>query len=854
MFCLPPRIAAICAFVFLCSAVQALDPPEHRAFYAATFDINTQSKCDTIIAKTLASNVNEIFVEVRGRADAYYYPNREDSTYPNTEPRGELYAISPAGFDALQYFIDKLHAANPRVEVHAWCTTFNTWNRSTPPSSASHVYNAHPEWITESATGITYTYSDDAPLDPGIPAVQDYITNVFMDIVRNYDVDGIHFDYVRLLGTDSGFDPVAKARFLAETGWNYDTDNTGNRLGEVYEAWRRDQISRVVQRVHTQTMLEKPWVEVSGFLVNFDDSVEFLAQGYNWWVAHGAIDVLHPGCYSSTVSGTVADWDFYVSKLAQNGDQNKRPLVCAVGDYLLTASLENAQAVTTLRTNSRVPDGFNFFDYGSLFVDGASLNAGDPADKHAQNLFNAGGPMDDDAPVPTITHKIPLGEETTPPSAPASAAVTLVGGTPRITFNRPAAAGDSDLPVHYRIYRDTANPVNLTYANMKMEWWDLASSRSSFTFDDALCPAGTYRYTVVSYDNWNNEAAVTVGPVTVSTSGEYIIETRTGGQHVSDYSESGTFSDSSSHSTAAGCTAAIGSRFALPADGNGRNDKARFTPSAMATGTYNVYVTSFNVSSANALGVTFRKNDGGGVATSTFNLTYTATGNQWFLVGAVNFTAGSGHYVEFDNATQTNLGDSTNARMNAAAVRFVRTNGTPKESKPAVSASASTATQVIVDSTPQALDYDDDGSSGKWATSSLSGYYNGNARFYSSANTFPMNSYAVWLIDLPRSGNWAIDGWVRNNTSFATQAQYRFVDGTGTVRNVTTTQRSAFDSTTTGDWLINVDGVSDASAYYFNKGHNYVTIYGNAAGAQTVVADALRFRLISTGVNDWPLY
>ena len=129
------------------------------------------------------------------------------------------------------------------------------------------------------------------------------------------------------------------------------------------------------------------------------------------------------------------------------------------------------------------------------------------------------------------------------------------GGVPRVTFNRPAAAGDGDLPVHYRIYRSTLNPVPLYHSNMAMEWWDLGSPRSSFSFDDVNATAGTYRYSIVAYDNWNNEAGTTVGPVTVTTGGIYIMETRPGMQNVADYSEpAGSFSDSSAHSTAPGCT------------------------------------------------------------------------------------------------------------------------------------------------------------------------------------------------------------------------------------------------------------------------------------------------------------
>lgn len=848
-------VAAFLAIFLICARLGvADDPPEVRAFYAATFDINTQAKCDAIIAAALSRNVNQIFVEVRGRADAYYYPNREDATYPNSEPRGQLYTISPSNLDVLQHFIDRCHAATPRVEVHAWCTTMNSWNRATPPTSPLHVYNASPEWITENSAGVTYTHADDAPLDPGIPAVRDHIVNVFMDIVRNYDVDGIHFDYVRLLGANSGYDPVALAQFQAETGWAYDPASPG-ALGEVYEAWRRDRISQIVQRVTELTRLEKPWVDVSAFLVNFSDSVEVLAQGYNWWVHHDAIDVLHPGCYSSTIAGTVADWDFFVAKLAQAGDQSAVPMVCAVGDYLLTDPGENASAVTTVRGNARPPDGFNFFDYGSLFVDGPTRVPAEPADQHAQNLFNAGGPMDEWAPVPVITNKVALGEETVPPNAPASLSATLVGGRPRITFSRPAAAGDGDLPVHYRLYRSTANPVPLYHDNMVMEWWDPGSPRATFTFDDVTAPAGTHRYAAVAYDNWNNQAVATSGAVVVASGGDYIIETRPGMLNVGDYSEpAGSFSDSTSHSTAPGCTNPAPSpatRFATPGtDGSSRLDRQRFTPSGLVTGTYAVHVTTPGFGSSNAQNITVRISDADGVSTSLFNLTNANCGNVWTQCGTMAFTQGAGHFVEFDNATQSNFGDATNSRMNAAAVRLVRTDVTPKEPKPPISVPESLVTEVIVDSTPQALDYDDrtdaeqTGSNNHWQTSTLAGYYGANARFYSNTFTFPPASVAVWIVDLPRSGRWAIDGWVRNNTAFASGAQYRFVDRTGTVRNVTTTQQAPPDNTATGGWFIDVDGVSDANAYEFDEGRVFITLHGNSAGAQTLIADALRFRYL----------
>ena len=213
---------------------------------------------------------------------------------------------------------------------------------------------------------------------------------------------------------------------------------------------------------------------------------------------------------------------------------------------------------------------------------------------------------------------------------------------------------------------------------------------------------------------------------------------------------------------------------------------------------------------------------------------------------------GRGHYIEFDNTTQTNFGDSTTTRMNAAAVRLVLESptSTPKEPKPAVSETASSLTEVIVDSEPRALDYDDP--DGKWTSTNYSPsgtLYGGTARYFSASN-YPMDEYAVYVVDLPRAGNWAIDGWVRSEQgSLAQGVQYRFVDGTGTVINTTATLRTGSNG-----WTVNVDGVTDGSAYFFNKGRVYVTIYGNTTGSEMIIADALRFRLISANVGYWQLH
>lgn len=841
------QILVFSLIVVSCCIGWADDPPEIRAVYVCSWDAAKKNVCDAVIEKIMASNINAVFVQARARGDAFYFPNRESFFYPNPEPRGQRETISPPDFDPLQYFIDKLHNAPRPVEVHAWLTVSPIWSRSTPPSSPNHLVFTHPEWITESIDGTTIHYSDDvtAPIDFGIPEAREYLYNVHMDIVRNYDVDGIHFDYIRLLSSNSGYDPVAKARFFAETGWDFDTQNNNRQLEAVYNAWRRDQISRLVQDVHRSVMLEKPWVEVSAYLISSPHQISAMGQGFNAWVAHKYIDALHPGCYSSSATGTVAHWDSYIAKLAPNNDQYTRPLVTAIGssyfvDYTGASGgaydpALHTQCVTDLRSNSRPPDGFNFFAQAALFSGGV---APDPPDILAEELFGEGGPMDAWAPMPQVAHKVSLGEEALPPDPPVDLTVSILGDMPRITFKRPEPAADGDLPVHYRLYRDSDADVRLYYENMVMEWWDPFSARDSFSYDDPSA-SGTCYYAAVAYDDWNNSARAVAGPIEAATLDvpTIIIESHKSDGSVTPESEgfvrygSG-WQVSTAKSSAPGL---VGLNTEWSSNASPDASYA-ITPNVVVPGYYSIYITTPSAASVDAANSTFRVVHANGETTGTIALTAANTGNVWTpLVSHVYLNAGNSASVTISEASpQANRFYADAVKFVAEPIRLI-----PKEPKPtSVPAALEETTEVIADSHPVSLDYDD---KTPWTDGDFEAAYGGNCRIYRSAEA-TLVKYAIWIVDLPREGYWAIDGWTVQNDSLATHAKYMFVDGLGGVSTSIVTQRSA-----TAGWNIDVDGVDDSQAYYFRKGRVYVTLYGSNSDNHDLLADAIRFRLVSIG-------
>jgi len=200
---------------------------------------------------------------------------------------------------------------------------------------------------------------------------------------------------------------------------------------------------------------------------------------------------------------------------------------------------------------------------------------------------------------------------------------------------------------------DTRAVTKLDSSTVRVEWDDNAIVGDSYTVQVG------------------NAGGSFTDVATVSST--YIIESGndndSDGLNNSDYSDSGPFANSSSHSNASGLTTGVGSRFIVPTDGNGT---ATFTPSGLAQGRYRVDVTCFDFSSADAhnveVQITDRVNDPT-PSSAFFDLSEDTAGNTWRSVGTIDFIPGQGHKVEFLNNAQTSTG--SNDRMNPAAVRFI---------------------------------------------------------------------------------------------------------------------------------------------------------------------------------------
>ncbi len=264
--------------------------PEFRAAWVTAWSsgILTPAEVDETIRMAREANMNALIVQVRKTGDALYKSNYE--------PRAPL---DDPNFDPLAYLVEKAHKEG--IEIHAWLNTFRITARGEKPGPG-HVLSLHPEWANKTYEGSTEG-GEGGYLDPGIPGVQDWTVNVFVDVVRNYDIDGIHFDYVRYPGANWGYSDLAVAQFNKEQ--NRTGKPTPNDL--EWKQWRRDQVTKVVRRVYWATKRLKPKVKVTASLIPWGRATEDFREtsAYNsvyqdWeaWAREGILDALIPMNYS----------------------------------------------------------------------------------------------------------------------------------------------------------------------------------------------------------------------------------------------------------------------------------------------------------------------------------------------------------------------------------------------------------------------------------------------------------------------------------------------------------------------------------------------------------------------------
>lgn len=276
-------------------------PREFRAAWVATVaNINWPSKpglstdqqkkeAIDLLDFLKAHNYNAVIFQVRPQADALYQSELEPWSYYLTGEQGK--APDPL-YDPLTFWTEAAHDRG--LELHVWLNPYRAHHVVGGPVSDYSMVKKMPETVLHLKEGYWW-------FDPSLKATQDHGVKVVMDIVKRYDIDGVHFD--------DYFYPYPSYNnnedFPDTTSWNQYIKNGGTlSRGD----WRRNSVNVFIERLYKEIKEVKPHVKfglspfgiwrpgypesVGGF-----DQYDQLYADARLWLQKGWVDYFAPQLY-----------------------------------------------------------------------------------------------------------------------------------------------------------------------------------------------------------------------------------------------------------------------------------------------------------------------------------------------------------------------------------------------------------------------------------------------------------------------------------------------------------------------------------------------------------------------------
>jgi uncharacterized lipoprotein YddW (UPF0748 family) len=270
------------------AAVNNIDWPSKAGL--STWD--QQQELLAILNRAVALKMNAIVLHIRPSADALYESKLEPWSQYLTGRQGR--APEPR-YDPLAFAIAESHKRG--LELHAWFNPYRAhYSRDTSGAAATHIVRTNP--------GMVRQYSRFLWMDPGDPAVRRRAIRTIVDVVKRYDVDGVHIDdyfYPYPENDASGKrvdfpDSATYARYRRGGG------------GLAKDDWRRRNVDLMVEEMFKGVRATKPWVKVGvspfgiwrpGYpeqIRGFDAYAEIYADSKKW-LQNGWLDYLAPQLY-----------------------------------------------------------------------------------------------------------------------------------------------------------------------------------------------------------------------------------------------------------------------------------------------------------------------------------------------------------------------------------------------------------------------------------------------------------------------------------------------------------------------------------------------------------------------------
>ena len=247
-----------------------------------TYDQEKQKRALIDIFENLKSkNINTIFFQVASNGTVLFKSSYEPfSAYITGEINGKT------NYDPLQFAVEQAHKRG--LEIHAWVNIFRCSDdmENNTTQNPSHISQRKSEWVIEDLRD----GHKNLWLDPGLPEVRDYISGWIEEMVKNYDIDGVHLDYTRYPGKNFADD------------FSYSVHGGGLSRDD----WRRNNITSFIESLNSKIRAVKHYIKIGVAPIGIYKNQKGMTgwEGYTEvyqdshdWLKKGLIDYLAPQTY-----------------------------------------------------------------------------------------------------------------------------------------------------------------------------------------------------------------------------------------------------------------------------------------------------------------------------------------------------------------------------------------------------------------------------------------------------------------------------------------------------------------------------------------------------------------------------
>ena len=375
------------------TAVASAPDTEVRGLWVLRSTLSSARSIEQMVKTATSAGFNTLLVQVRGRGDAYY-----DS---RIEPRAAELEDAPATFDPLATTLSVAHAVG--LKVHAWINIDLVSSATLLPRSGSHIAVRHPEWlmVPKDAANAVRAIPADMPsyigqiarsvraqsdqaeglyLSPVLPASREYTASVVRDIASRYDLDGVHFDYMRYPAASFDYGASSIAAFRADVLGSVTRDVRDqldrravtnitawpDALPELWAQFRRDRLTQLATSLRATALAARKTLTISAAVApSADDARSLRLQDWRLWARTGILDALCPMIY------TTDSTEFSSSVSRVKSDAGTAAVWAGIGAYRLTP----ARTTENLRTVRKAGvAGMLLYSYDSLTASDAPAN------------------------------------------------------------------------------------------------------------------------------------------------------------------------------------------------------------------------------------------------------------------------------------------------------------------------------------------------------------------------------------------------------------------------------------------------------------------------------------------------